>query len=161
MVKLEREIGQFDAGRFSDDWNGLQLHQLPLGLRYQRQGCLIVFSCCVILYFNRSYKHSHENFLCKPLNLVSPALPRVGCVDCHYSGLKPSMPSIARARTRPPPHRNLELAGRAVVCTANLPNILDSRRIRLQVHPCGRYRHNTVVFILAKVRDRLVESSWC
>ena len=32
-------------------------------------------------------------------------------------------------------------------------NILLSRRIPLQVHPCGRYRHNTVVFILAKVRQ--------
>ena len=77
-MKLERAISNFDADEH--DWNGLQLYLVPLGLRYQRHGCLIVFSCCVILYFNRSYKHSHENFLCKPLNLVSPALARVGCV---------------------------------------------------------------------------------
>ena len=53
MVKLERAISQFEADEH--DWNGLQLYLVPaLGLRYQRHGCLIVFSCCVILYFNRS-----------------------------------------------------------------------------------------------------------
>ena len=56
--------------------------------------------------------------MCKPLNLVSPALARVGCVIVVTVVDK----LHARAMLGPgpgPPHRNLELAGRAVVCTAN------------------------------------------
>ena len=56
--------------------------------------------------------------MCKPLNLVSPALARIGCVIVVTVVDK----LHARAMLGPgpgPPHRNLELAGRAVVCTAN------------------------------------------
>jgi 23S rRNA-/tRNA-specific pseudouridylate synthase len=31
----------------------------------------------------------------------------------------------------------------------------------MPVHPCGRYRHNTVIFILAKVISVIAKSNMC
>lgn len=38
----------------------------------------------------------------------------------------------------------------SLFCTISLRAAVATVRYVLQVHPCGRYRHNTVVFILAK-----------